>query len=164
MSDLAIPIAYDNWATERLVEFCLGLSPEQLALTTPGTMGTVQATIVHLVGAKERYAATLGGVPPPPDAVRETTTTDLLHVLARARMLAAFFDRSAAGALDLDAMVERRAADGTVQRMPISILLAQFLHHGNEHRAQLGSIFGANGIDPPHYSAFNWGHSLGKMG
>jgi len=45
----------------------------------------------------------------------------------------------------------------------LAILIAQFLHHGNEHRAQLGSIFGANGIEPPHYSAFNWGNELGKI-
>jgi len=30
-------------------------------------------------------------------------------------------------------------------------------------RAQLGSIFGAQGIEPPHYSAFDWGHELGKI-
>lgn len=163
MSDLKVPIAYDSWATEQLVEFCIGLSPEQLALTTPGTMGTVHATCVHLVGAKERYAAALRGTPPPEDAVRETATTDLAHVLARARALGAWFDRYAGAAIDLDAIVERTGPGGAIQRVPTDILLTQFLHHGNEHRAQLGSIFGANGIEPPHYSAFNWGQSLGKM-
>lgn len=163
MSDLKVPIGYDNWATETLLEFCIALPPEQLALTTPGTMGTVQATVVHVVGAKERYAAALRGTPAPEDAVRETTTTDLRRALARARVLSAFFDEYARGTIDLEGTVERRAADGTMQRMPTWILLAQFLHHGNEHRAQLGSIFGAHGIEPPHYSAFNWGHELGKI-
>ncbi len=163
MSDLLVPIEYDNWATETLAEFCAALSPEQLVLTTPGTMGTIQATLVHLVGAKERYAAALRGTQPRQDAVRETTTTDLQHVLARARALSAFFEEFAREPIDLERIVERRGADGGVQHMPMGILLTQFLHHGNEHRAQLGSIFGANGIEPPHYSAFNWGQSLGKM-
>jgi uncharacterized damage-inducible protein DinB len=163
MSDLKVPIAYDNWATETLAEFCLALPKEQLELTTPGTMGTVKATLIHLVAAKERYAATLSGAPHPDDAVRETTTTDLGHVLARAKRLSASFDAFASGAIDLDSMVERTAADGTRQRMPMWVLLAQFLHHGNEHRAQLGSIFGANGVELPHYSAFNWAQTLGKM-
>ena len=59
MSDLSVAIEYDNWATEKLARFCAALSPAQLELTTPGTMGTVKATLIHLVGAKERYAAAL---------------------------------------------------------------------------------------------------------
>jgi uncharacterized damage-inducible protein DinB len=163
MSDLSVPIDYDNWATEKLAGFCAALSPEQRALTTPGTMGTIEATLIHLVGAKERYAASLQGTTPPDDAIRETTTKDLDHVVARAKTLSEWFAGFAKGELDLDRVIERRGADGTTQHMPMGILIAQFLHHGNEHRAQLGSILGANGIEPPHYSAFNWGHDLGKI-
>ncbi len=163
MSDLRIPIAYDNWATETLVDFCLGLTSQQLELTTPGTMGTVKATLVHLVAAKERYGAALRGSPPPAEAIRETTTTDLGPVKARSKALSCFFEEFARGTIDLDATVERRAADGAVQKMPMWVLLAQFLHHGDEHRAKLGLIFGANGIEPPHYSAFNWAQSLGTL-
>jgi uncharacterized damage-inducible protein DinB len=163
MSDLAVPIEYDNWATDKIARFCAGLSPGQLGLTTPGTMGTVRATLIHLVAAKERYAAALRGTPPPDDAVRETTTTDLGQVVARATALSDWFAGFAKGDIELGRTVERRGADGAVQRMPMSILIAQFLHHGNEHRAQLGSIFGAHGIEPPHYSAFNWGSELGRI-
>jgi len=163
MSDLSVPIEYDNWATDKLAAFCVALAPEQRALTTPGTMGTVEATLIHLVGAKERYAASLQGTVPPEDAVRETTTTDLGHVVARAKKLSEWFATFAKGELDLDRIIERRGADGSTMHLPVGILIAQFLHHGNEHRAQLGSIFGAHGIDPPHYSAFNWGHELGKI-
>jgi uncharacterized damage-inducible protein DinB len=163
MSDLSVPIEYDNWATEKLARFCAALSPEQRRLTTPGTMGTIEATLIHLVGAKERYAASLQGTVPPDDAIRETTTTDLDQVVARTKKLSEWFAGFAKGQLDLDRIIERRGADGATQRMPMGILIAQFLHHGNEHRAQLGSIFGAHGIEPPHYSAFNWGHELGKI-
>ena len=163
MSDLAVAIEYDNWATEKLARFCAALVPAQRALTTPGTMGTVEATVIHLVGAKERYATALRATPPPDDAVREDRTTDLAQVVARAAKLSEWFSGFANGQLDLDRIIERRGADGTMQRMPMGILIAQFLHHGNEHRAQLGSIFGAHGIEPPHYSAFNWGAELGKL-
>jgi uncharacterized damage-inducible protein DinB len=163
MSDLAVPIEYDNWATEKLVRFCAALSPAQRALTTPGTMGTVEATVIHLVAAKERYATSLRGTPPPDDAVRETTTTDLDQVVGRAVALGEWFREYAKGPIDVERIVTRRGADGSEQQMPTGILIAQFIHHGNEHRAQLGSIFGANGIEPPHYSAFNWGNELGKI-
>jgi uncharacterized damage-inducible protein DinB len=161
MSDLSVPIDYDNWATEKLVQFCIALTPEQRALTTPGTMGTVEATLIHLVAAKERYAAALEGIAPTAEAVRESTTKDLQHVAVRATLLSEWFAGFARQELDLDRIIERHAADGSTQKMPLSILIAQFLHHGNEHRAQLGSIFGANGIEPPHYSAFNWGQERG---
>lgn len=163
MSDLAVAIEYDNWATERMAEFCAKLTPQQRALTTPGTMGTAEATLIHLVGAKERYASALGGTPVPEDGVRETTTKDLAHVVARARKLSEWFRGFGARELDLEKIVERTAADGKTQRLPMGILIVQFLHHGNEHRAQLGSIFGANGIEPPRYSAFNWGTEQGKI-
>ena len=163
MSDLAVLIEYDNWATEKVARFCAALTPEQLELTTPGTMGTVTATLVHLVGAKERYAAAFRGTPVPDDGVRETTTRDVGQVVARAAKLSEWFSGYAKGPIDVDQIVTRRGADGSIQKLPAGILLAQFLHHGNEHRAQLGSIFGANGIEPPHYSAFNWGNELGKI-
>lgn len=163
MSDLAAPIEYDNWATEKLAEFCAALSPEQRRLTTPGTMGTIEATLIHLLGAKERYASALRGTPPPEDAVRESATTDLAQVVARAKALSEWFREYAKGPIDVERIITRRAADGSTQQMPTGILIAQFLHHGNEHRAQLGSIFGANGIEPPGYSAFNWGRELGKI-
>ena len=116
-----------------------------------------------MVAAKERYAAALRGTPVPDDGVRETTTTDLGQVVDRAKKLSEWFSSYAKGPIDVDGIVTRRAADGAAQKMPAGILIAQFLHHGNEHRAQLGSIFGANGIEPPHYSAFNWGNELGKI-
>jgi len=163
MSDLVVPIEYDNWATETVAKYCAALPAAQLELTTPGTMGTAKATLIHLVAAKERYAAALRVTPPPDDAVRESTTKDVAQVVGRAAKLSEWFRGFAKGDLDLDKIIERRGADGSMQHMPMGILIAQFLHHGNEHRAQLGSIFGANGIEPPHYSAFHWGNELGKI-
>lgn len=161
MSDLRVPVAYDNWATETLADFCAGLTPEQLAHTTAGTYGSVHDTIVHLVGAKERYVAGFSHQPASADAVREGQTTDLRHVAERARALGRWLEGYAAGALDLDRMIERRAVTGEIQHVRLAILIAQFLHHGNEHRAQLGSIFGAHGIEAPHYSAFAWDKAAG---
>jgi len=163
MSDLGVAIDYDNWATEKVARFCAALSAGQRALTTPGTMGTVEATLIHLVAAKERYATALRGTPPPDDAILETRTKDLDAVVARAQKLSEWFAEFGKGPIDVERIITRRAADRSTQQMPTGILIAQFLHHGNEHRAQLGSIFGANGIEPPHYSAFNWGNELGKI-
>ena len=163
MSDLGVAIDYDNWATEKLAQFCAALPADQRTLTTPGTMGTVQATLIHLVAAKERYASSLRGQPLPDDAIRETTTTDLGQVVVRTKTLSEWLAEYGRGPIDVERIITRRAADGSTMQLPTGLLIAQFLHHGNEHRAQLGSIFGANGIEPPHYSAFNWGQELGAI-
>jgi uncharacterized damage-inducible protein DinB len=161
VSDLALPIAYDAWAIEKVATFCATLSPQQLALTTPGTMGTIEATLVHLVAAKERYATYLGA-PPAVDPVHETKEQRLAHVIVRARALADWFNDFAKGSIDLERRVERKTPAGT-QRLPVAILIAQLIHHGNEHRAQLGSIFGAHGIEAPSYSAWRWGEETGRV-
>jgi len=39
------------WATLRLVDACLPLSPEQLGTAAPGTYGSILDTMRHLVGS-----------------------------------------------------------------------------------------------------------------
>ena len=46
--------AHDVWATQRLIEACLELSPEQLETDVPGTYGSILDTMRHLVGADAR--------------------------------------------------------------------------------------------------------------
>ena len=67
----------------------------------------MKATHVHLLGGKERYAAALRGSPPPDDAVRETTTTDLAQVASRSKKLSDWFSGFAKGDLDLERIIER---------------------------------------------------------
>jgi uncharacterized damage-inducible protein DinB len=38
---------------------------------------------------------------------------------------------------------------------------AQLVHHGNEHRTQITTILGANGIEPPPLSAWAYGRAAG---
>jgi len=41
------------------------------------------------------------------------------------------------------------------------VILAQLVHHGNEHRAQATTILGANGIEPPPQSGWGYGRAAG---
>ena len=43
------------WATRRLLDTCLALTPEQLATTVPGTFGSIVQTMRHLVSADASY-------------------------------------------------------------------------------------------------------------
>lgn len=51
------------WATLRLIERCATLTSGQLELTTPGTFGSIHATLTHLVGADQRYLSGITAAP-----------------------------------------------------------------------------------------------------
>jgi len=42
--------------------------------------------------------------------------------------------------------------------IPISIIYGQLFHHANEHRAQICTILGSRGFDPPSVSV--WGYAF----
>ncbi len=52
------------WSTLRVIDACLLLTSDQLTYTVPGTYGSIQATLVHLVRSEERYLAHLRGLDP----------------------------------------------------------------------------------------------------
>ena len=43
----------------------------------------------------------------------------------------------------------------------VGVVLAQLVHHGNEHRTQATTILGANGIEPPALSGWGYGRAAG---
>src|SRR5512140_3235403 len=47
------------WATLRLIDACLALTPEQLETPVPGTYGSILATMRHLVGADSWYLSAI---------------------------------------------------------------------------------------------------------
>ena len=71
-------LRHDVWATGKLIAYCRGLTDAQLALTAPGTFGTVRRTLQHIVGADEDYLKKLGI---PLSAVRLKCALLSLHVL-----------------------------------------------------------------------------------
>src|SRR6266516_5898914 len=53
--------AHHVWATTRLIDACLQLSPEQLATAVPGTYGSIIETMRHLVGGDSDYLSIMTG-------------------------------------------------------------------------------------------------------
>jgi uncharacterized damage-inducible protein DinB len=43
----------------------------------------------------------------------------------------------------------------------VGVILAQLIHHGNEHRTHATTILGANGIEPPPLSGWGYGRAAG---
>jgi hypothetical protein len=60
-SPLADAFGHHVWATLRLLDACLPLTPEQQATSVPGTYGSILDTMRHLVGADASYLHVLTG-------------------------------------------------------------------------------------------------------
>lgn len=51
---------HNTWANLRLLAACAALTEAQLDVVLPGTYGSIRNTLVHLIGAEERYLRLLG--------------------------------------------------------------------------------------------------------
>jgi uncharacterized damage-inducible protein DinB len=144
-------LRHNAWANRALFEFCAGLDHATLDRATPGTYGTLLATIQHIVSAEQWYVLILSGetigerveesVPRPID--------DLLSIASRTGQRV--IDLASGDDADRRLVVEGK-------EWTAGVIYAQVIHHGNEHRAQAKSILGANGIEPPGVSA--WGYAM----
>ncbi len=152
-------LRHDVWATQRLIEHCRKLTDEQLGLTIPGTYGSIRRMFSHIIAADERYLSTFMG--PPSDPVRDAQDYTLDELAARARDVAARVEELFAGKeFDPDKPLrdERRKAD-----IEPWVLVTQFCHHGSDHRAQICSTLGANGLETPSIDVWAYARELGAF-
>jgi uncharacterized damage-inducible protein DinB len=61
LSALADAFEHHVWATQRLIDACLELEPEQLEKAVPGTYGSILDTMRHLVDGDSTYLVWLTG-------------------------------------------------------------------------------------------------------
>jgi uncharacterized damage-inducible protein DinB len=147
-------LRHNTWATGALIEFCLTLDATKLDANAVGTYGSLYGTLQHLVGAEQWYAKLLTG-----EAVgRPIRRTDAPHSLDELATISA-----ATGARLLEVAASDDPARVIVtndpRRSTVGVVLAQVVHHGNEHRTQATTILGANGIEPPPLSAWAYGRA-----
>jgi uncharacterized damage-inducible protein DinB len=141
-------IEHHIWANETLVTYCESLTPDQLALTVPGTFGSVEATIVHLAANEEHYLALAdaGG-----------TTTGITRTIFSGetpRELGSLGPVLAKTGDAWRALVrqwpENRVLnvewEGETVQLPLSVLVTQVVDHGVEHRTHIRTILATHGV------------------
>jgi uncharacterized damage-inducible protein DinB len=151
---------YNRWANLYLISVCSGLSPEQLELTAPGTYGSIAKTFHHLLGAEQRYIRRLTGAQP------RISEKDAFPGLAALKPEA---EASGDRLVELASTVKPEdtiAADlrKPYARLPAVIVLVQAMHHGNDHRAHVCTILGANGIEYGEMDVWAYGQAIGVAG
>lgn len=142
------------WATERLLERCRALSPEQLAFSAEGTYGSIGATLDHLLSADRSYLSRLsgGGRMPPLEA---GGPEPLLKHLARQREgWLAYLDSEP----DFEEMIEH--SDG---ESPAWVIVLQAIHHGNDHRTHAGTVLLSHRLDVTDIDVWGYGLAAGAL-
>jgi uncharacterized damage-inducible protein DinB len=157
---LADDFGHHVWATLRLIDACLALSPEQLASGVSGTYGSILDTMRHLVGADASYLSLLSD-----GRIREIDeeTLDLAELRAAMERNGPVWTALLAEDLDPAAIVVRHRDDGSESQAPLGIRLAQVIHHGTDHRSQICTALTALGIEPPEIDVWAFAWEQGRL-
>jgi uncharacterized damage-inducible protein DinB len=157
---LSDAFAHHVWATVRVIDTCLALTPEQQAFGVPGTYGSILETMRHLVGADRSYLAVLSG-----GQVQRIAEGDMSLVELREAMLlhGPAWATLVSMDLDADAILVRHRDDGSESHASVGIRLAQALHHGTDHRSQVCTAFTALGVEPPAIDVWDFAWDEGRL-
>jgi uncharacterized damage-inducible protein DinB len=153
--------AHHVWATLRLVDACLALSPQELETAVPGTYGSILDTMRHLVGsdAWDVFVATGDRA-----FLLDEEEMNLLELRAAMESHGAAWSRLLAQDLDPDAVLDEvDDDDGYERHIAMSIQLAQALHHGTDHRSQVCTALTMLGVEPPRIDVLDFGLQAGRV-
>lgn len=139
---------HNAWATREVLRVCRSLTDSQLDTAVAGTYGSVIETLRHTIRSEAGYCRRLTGEEPdwlaqPPDAPG-VTELEQRHDDTTAR-----WERFLATPFDAERTFVIEWHDGINRDVPAGIVLAQALHHGNEHRTQICTTISAIGAEPP---------------
>ena len=146
---------HNAWAMRELLLVCRELPDTQLRAEVPGQYGNLIDTFLHIVRSEAGYRARLTGEQPGWD--RRDPTRPSWDVLAeRLDELADRWERFLSQPFDAERTFVFQSPDGFDRDVPAGVVLAQALHHGNEHRAQIATILTSIGVTSPNWGVWEW--------
>ena len=154
MTDTLTNIFRHNlWANLRLINKCGSLNSEQMAASLPGTFGSIQDTLEHIVRAERSYFSRLSTGQPyyhPKDA-KPMTIPELLEAARE----------TGEGLLEWAGKVKAEDTvllewEGSPREVPKTTILTQVINHATEHRAQIMVIMTQLGVEPPDVSSWTY--------
>jgi uncharacterized damage-inducible protein DinB len=141
--------AYNSWANGEVFAVCRGLDRAQLEQQAPGTFGSLEDTLKHLIGVEDAYFYMLQNKPPESRGPREEYAAhDLAWFAERAAQLGEGYAALLAGA---DAAYFQSPLDVPWFEFALTKRdgLHQVLSHSAQHRAQVFSVLGAHSMEVP---------------
>jgi uncharacterized damage-inducible protein DinB len=141
--------AYNAWANAQVFAVCRDRDQAQLDASAPGTIGTITATLAHLVGVEAVYLLMLRG---------ELDALQRFREQSAAFSLGAWAQRAARLGAEYRELLA--SADAAFYDEPLAVPwfdfaltkhdgLLQVLSHSAQHRAQVFSVLGERGVEVP---------------
>lgn len=145
MNELLIEaFRHSAWAKKRLIAACGSLSAEELGRPAPGSVGSILATLNHLVITDANYIARLDDGPPA--WLDEETATDLSKLLMLAEETADRWELFLREPIDGERIV---TLDKGAYETHAGVVVVQALHHVSIHGEQVCVSLTALGVEPP---------------
>ncbi len=148
--DLASLLAYDRWATRRLLDAADNLSPEQYTYAFGEGFASVQGTLAHVIGAGALWLRRWQEAPPSgrpawiDDPSRETLRRHAEAVAAGQQAFLATCTDDDLGRTIRYTLLSGAAGDGTLET-----LVLHAVNHGTHHRGQVATMLRRLGTVPP---------------
>jgi uncharacterized damage-inducible protein DinB len=153
--------AHHLWATLRLVDACLALSPDKLETTVPGTYGSIIQTLRHCIGSDAWDLSVATG---DRACIIDEDDMQLSELRAAMESNGPGWSRLLAQDLDPDVVLtEVDDDDGYTRTIAMGIELAAVLQHGTDHRSQVCTALTALGVEPPRIDVVNYGMQAGRV-
>jgi uncharacterized damage-inducible protein DinB len=152
--------AHHVWATIRIIDACIALSPALMDASAPGTYGSILDTLRHLVAADDSYLYVLSG-----GRTERVDAEELDLAGLRALMVThgSAWAEVLRGDIDPDAILIRTRDDGSRSEAPAGVRLAQVVHHGTDHRSQICTALTAAGVTPPDIDVWDFAYEQGRL-
>ena len=153
--------AHHVWATLRLFDACLALSPAQLDAAVPATDRSILATMRHVIGNESFELFVASGER---GSFIRADRMGLAELRAAMEDIGTGWSRLLDESIDADAVLREVDPDDGYQRhAPMGIRLAQTLHHGTDHRSQICTALTTLGVEPPAVDVFSFGLQDGRV-
>lgn len=159
---LVVLLRHDRWATARVIEGCAGVNAEEWRRGFDMGLGTLEATLTHMVAAQRRWA----------DRIAERELRPMLEVPAGGLTAAEVAELHAEAADDLERVAAAAREQGLERQVTVrfgrvdyvftkGVALVHAATHGMHHRAQCLNMLRRLGRTElegnlPHVGAVDW--------
>jgi uncharacterized damage-inducible protein DinB len=150
---------HKTWATLRLIEFCERLDDATLDATVPGTYGSIRETLRHLVRAEEGYFNRITGRPMSERVAADGPVPPLSELASRIERLGPEWEKLAT---DREAQAQVVTTDDG-WRLEAAAIMAQVVHHADDHRTHVLTILGAHGVEGPNLDVWMYADANGLV-
>ena len=142
------------WANLRLIDECASLTDAQLDATLDGTYGSVRVTLMHIFAGEESYVQHFTGQRPEPALRTSNPFVGFDALRKRARLNGERLIALAGQWQEGDIL--HIPDEGEIYDIPAIIVLIQAINHATDHRSQIATILGQQGIEFPELSGWRY--------